>query len=69
MKERGSEVEGERETERRVKCEHVLLAWLHNSGFTLEVIDSLEAVSAAGKSYPQLHGRGRELARCGGGYK
>ena len=34
---------------------YVLLAKLQNSDSTLVVIDSLEAVSAAGKSYLQLY--------------
>lgn len=38
-----------------VCCVYVLLAKLQNSDSTLVVIDSLEAVSAAGKSYLQLH--------------
>lgn len=41
-----------------VLCVYVLLGKLHNSDSTLVVIDSLEAVSAAGKSYLQLY--------CGG---
>lgn len=50
MKERERGREWCRERQGRVKCEHVLLAWLPNSGSALEVIDSLEAVSTAGKS-------------------
>lgn len=38
-----------------ILCVYVLLAKLQNSGSTLVVIDSLEAVSAAGKSYLQLY--------------
>lgn len=36
-------------------CAYVLLARLQNSDSTLVVIDSLEAVSAAGKSYLLLY--------------
>lgn len=39
-------------------CVYVLLAKLQNSDSTLVVIDSLEAVSAAGKSYLQLYCEG-----------
>ena len=39
-------------------CVYVLLAELQNSDSTLVVIDSLEAASAAGKSYLQLHCEG-----------
>lgn len=38
-----------------VLCVYALLAKLQNSDSTLVVIDSLEAASAAGKSYLQLY--------------
>ncbi len=41
-----------------VLCVYVLLAKLQNSDSTLVVIDSLEDVSAAGKSYLQLYCEG-----------
>lgn len=47
-----------------VFCVYVLLAKLQNSdSSTPVVIDSLEAVSAAGKSYLQLNCEGEELGR------